>query len=117
MGRGLAGFAQEVGPGWVDTAVVGLSEFGRTVRENGSRGTDRRHGSVGRVLGGGVKGGRIAGPQVRADEAHLVQNRGFPVLTDYRSLLAGLLRCLYGLEPASLQRVFAGAAPADLALL
>ena len=41
------------------------------------------------MLGGGLKGGRIVGPQVRADEAHLFQNRDYPVLTDYRSLLVG----------------------------
>ncbi|TXM63777.1 DUF1501 domain-containing protein [Methylobacterium sp. WL120] len=117
LGRGLSGFVEEVGPAWNDTVVVVLSEFGRTFRENGNRGTDHGHGSVYWVLGGGVRGGRIAGPQVRADEAHLFQNRDHPVLTDYRSLLAGLLRRLYGLDPASLRRVFADAAPADLGLV
>ncbi|MFK5598036.1 DUF1501 domain-containing protein [Methylobacterium sp. HMF5984] len=117
LGRGLAGFVEEVGPAWNDTVVVVLSEFGRTFRENGNRGTDHGHGSVYWVLGGAVRGGRIAGPQVRADEAHLFQNRDHPVLTDYRSLLAGLLRRLYGLDPASLRRVFADAAPADLGLV
>ncbi|TXM90736.1 DUF1501 domain-containing protein, partial [Methylobacterium sp. WL122] len=117
LGRGLSGFVEEVGPVWTDTVVVVLSEFGRTFRENGNRGTDHGHGSVYWVLGGGVRGGRIAGPQVRSDEAHLFQNRDHPVLTDYRSLLAGLLRRLYGLDPASLRRVFADAAPADLGLV
>jgi len=57
LGRGLAGFAEEIGPGWSDTVVVVLSEFGRTFRENGSRGTDHGHGSVYWILGGGVRGG------------------------------------------------------------
>ena len=92
LGRGLSGFVEEIGPGWSDTVVVVLSEFGRTFRENGSRGTDHGHGSVYWILGGGVRGGRIAGPQVRADEAHLFQNRDYPVLTDYRGLLGGLFR-------------------------
>jgi uncharacterized protein (DUF1501 family) len=117
LGRGLAGFVEEIGPGWSDTVVVVLSEFGRTFRENGSRGTDHGHGSVYWILGGGVRGGRIAGPQVRADEAHLFQNRDYPVLTDYRGLLGGLFRRLYGLEQASLRRIFPSADPADLALL
>ncbi|GJD51968.1 hypothetical protein OPKNFCMD_4727 [Methylobacterium crusticola] len=117
LGRGLAGFAQEIGAGWDATVVVVLSEFGRTFRENGSRGTDHGHGSVYWVLGGGVRGGRIAGPQVRATEANLFQNRDYPVLTDYRSLLAGLLARLYGLDQASLRRVFPGVGPADLALV
>ena len=117
LGRGLAGFSEEIGPAWSDTVVVVLSEFGRTFRENGSRGTDHGHGSVYWVLGGGLKGGRIAGPQVRADEAHLFQNRDYPVLTDYRSLLAGLIQRLYGLDQAGLHRVFSGVGPTDLALL
>ena len=78
LGRGLSGFVEEIGPGWSDTVVVVLSEFGRTFRENGNRGTDHGHGSVYWILGGGVRGGRIAGPQVRADEAHLFQNRDYP---------------------------------------
>jgi len=117
LGRGLAGFVEEIGPGWSDTVVVVLSEFGRTFRENGNRGTDHGHGSVYWVLGGGVRGGRIAGPQVRADEAHLFQNRDYPVLTNYRALLSGLLQRLYGLDQASLDRVFSGAEPADLGLI
>ena len=64
LGRGIAGFAEEIGPQWQDTVVVVLSEFGRTFRENGNRGTDHGHGSVYWVLGGGLKGGRIAGEQV-----------------------------------------------------
>ncbi|UMY18499.1 DUF1501 domain-containing protein [Methylobacterium organophilum] len=117
LGRGLAGFQQEIGAGWSQTVVVVLSEFGRTFRENGNRGTDHGHGSVYWVLGGGVRGGRIAGPQVRADEAHLFQNRDFPVLTDYRALLAGLFQRLYGLDQRALARVFAEVTPADLGLL
>ena len=58
LGRGLAGFAEEIGPEWHDTVVVVISEFGRTFRENGNRGTDHGHGSVYWVLGGGIKGGR-----------------------------------------------------------
>jgi uncharacterized protein (DUF1501 family) len=117
LGRGLAGFVEEIGPGWSETVVVVLSEFGRTFRENGNRGTDHGHGSVYWVLGGGIRGGRIVGPQVRADAAHLFQNRDYPVLTNYRALLGGLLQRLYGLDQASLHRVFSGADPADLGLI
>ncbi|MBV9077056.1 MAG: DUF1501 domain-containing protein [Methylobacteriaceae bacterium] len=117
LGRGLAGFVQEVGPAWNDTVVVVLSEFGRTFRENGSRGTDHGHGSTYWVLGGNLRGGRIVGPQVPVDAAHLFQNRDWPVLTDYRALLAGLMTRLYDLPPASLARIFPGIQPQDLALV
>lgn len=117
LGRALAGFTEEIGSGWSDTVVVVLSEFGRTFRENGSRGTDHGHGSVYWVLGGGVRGGRLVGPQVRTDEANLFQNRDYPVLTDYRALLAGLVGRLYGLDQTALRRIFADVTPADLALI
>ncbi len=100
-----------------NTIVVVLSEFGRTFRENGNRGTDHGHGSVYWVLGGGIKGQRIAGEQVAVDQAHLFQNRDYPVLTDYRSLLGGLFRRMYDLDQNGLQRIFASAKPQDLSLV
>ena len=117
LGRGLAGFCEEVGPGgWRDTVVVVISEFGRTFRENGDRGTDHGHGSVYWVLGGGINGGRIVGEQVKVEQAALFQNRDYPVLTDYRAMFAGLFQRMYGLDTAGLQRIFAGVHPAELGL-
>ena len=51
------------------------------------------------------------------DQAHLFQNRDYPVLTDYRGLFGGLLQRMYGLQTASLQRIFAGVKPVELALV
>jgi uncharacterized protein (DUF1501 family) len=118
LGRGLAGFADEIGPdAWNDTVVVVVSEFGRTFRENGNKGTDHGHGSVYWVLGGGVRGGRLAGPQVKVEPAALNQDRDYPVLTDYRALLGGVFRRACGLGPDRLERVFPGARPTDLQLI
>jgi uncharacterized protein (DUF1501 family) len=117
LGRALAGFAEEAGPAWRDTVVVTISEFGRTFRENGDRGTDHGHGSAYWVLGGGINGGRILGEQVKVEQANLFQNRDYPVLTDYRSLFAGLLQRMYGLQTASLERIFASTRPADLGIV
>jgi uncharacterized protein (DUF1501 family) len=117
LGHGLAGFADEIGPQWHQTVVVVISEFGRTFRENGDRGTDHGHGSVYWVLGGGIRGGRLAGGQVPVDQAHLFQNRDYPVLTDYRALFGGLFQRMYGLDQARLQQVFPTMQPKDLALL
>jgi uncharacterized protein (DUF1501 family) len=118
LGRGLAGFADEIGPGaWNQTTVIVVSEFGRTFRENGDRGTDHGHGSAYWVLGGGLKGGRIVGEQVKVEQATLFQNRDWPVLTDYRALMGGLVQRLYGLNAARLAAVFPDAAPKDLGLV
>ncbi len=117
LGRGLAGYAEEMGPAWNDTAVIVLSEFGRTFRENGDRGTDHGHGSVYWVMGGAVKGGRIVGEQVKVEQASLNQNRDYPVLTDYRALLGGVFQRLYGLGPTRLAAVFPTVTPRDLALI
>jgi uncharacterized protein (DUF1501 family) len=117
LGRGLAGFAQEMGPAWQQTVVVVISEFGRTFRENGNRGTDHGHGSVFWVMGGGVRGGRIVGDQQEITQATLFQNRDFPVLNEYRAALGGLFARQYGLSAASLERVFPDAKPRDLTLV
>jgi uncharacterized protein (DUF1501 family) len=117
FGRGLAGFADAMGSDWNNTVVVVVSEFGRTFRENGNRGTDHGHGSVYWVLGGSIKGGRVVGRQVKVEQATLFQNRDFPVLNDYRSVLGGVAARLYGLGPERLAQVFPKAQPEDLGLL
>jgi len=117
LGRGLAAFAEEIGPAWQNTVIVVLSEFGRTLRENGNHGTDHGHGSVHWVLGGKLAGGRVVGEQVTVSQATLLQNRDYPVLNDYRAVLGGLFARLYGLSPSQLQRIFPNVAPVDLGLV
>ena len=118
LGRGLAGFADEIGEGaWRDTTVIVVSEFGRTFRENGDKGTDHGHGSVYWVMGGSVRGGRVAGPQTAVTQASLNQNRDYPVLTDYRGLIGGVVQRAYGLGGERLQQVFPGAQARDLELV
>jgi uncharacterized protein (DUF1501 family) len=117
LGQGLAGFADQMGSAWSRTVVVVISEFGRTFRENGTRGTDHGHGSVYWVLGGAMQGGRIAGEQTPVSPQTLNQNRDLPVLTEYRALLGGLFQRMYSLDAARLTRVFPGARPIDVGLL
>ncbi|RFP16016.1 MULTISPECIES: DUF1501 domain-containing protein [unclassified Duganella] len=116
LGRGLAGFAQEMGPDWKDTVVIVVSEFGRTFRENGNRGTDHGHGSVYWVLGGGVQGGKVRGEQIRLEQATLFQNRDYPVLNEYRAMFGGLLSRMYGLNTAQVETIF-GAKGRDIGLV
>jgi uncharacterized protein (DUF1501 family) len=117
LGRGLAGYADEMGPVWNNTVVVVVSEFGRTFRENGNRGTDHGHGSVYWVLGGKIHGGRVAGEQVKVAQATLFQNRDYPVLNEYRSVFGGLFARMYGLNASQLDKIFIGVKSKDLALV
>ncbi|MBK6008719.1 DUF1501 domain-containing protein [Ramlibacter ginsenosidimutans] len=115
LGRGLAAFAQEMGTAWAQTTVVVVSEFGRTFRENGNRGTDHGHGGVMWVLGGATKP-VIAGDQVELSSSTLFQNRDWRVLNDYRAVLSGIFATQFGMGPATLEKVFPGVAPKALHL-
>ncbi|MDB5730145.1 MAG: hypothetical protein JWQ03_40 [Variovorax sp.] len=120
LGRGVAGFVQEMDEDWRRTVVVVLSEFGRTFRENGNGGTDHGHGTVYWVLGGGLAaqaGGHVIGEQAEVSQPALFQNRDWPVLNEYRAVFGGLFARMYGLTPAQLDRVFPGVAPKDLGLV
>jgi len=117
LGQGVAAFAQHMGEDWTNTVVVVISEFGRTFRENGTRGTDHGYGTAYWVLGGSVQGGRIVGEQVALGPRTLNQNRDWPVLTDYRALLGGLFTRMYGLRAARLEQVFPRATARDFGLV
>jgi uncharacterized protein (DUF1501 family) len=117
VGRGLQMFSSSLGSEWNNTVVVVLSEFGRTFRENGNRGTDHGHGTVYWILGGSISGGAIVGEQRRVVQNTLFQDRDYPVLNDYRSVLGGLFRTLWGLSPDQSSRVFAQSSLVDLKLV
>lgn len=117
LGKGLAGFAAGMGAEWNNTVVVAISEFGRTFRENGNRGTDHGHGSVYWVLGGNIQGGQLAGDQARVAEDTLFQNRDYPVLNEYRAVLGGLFAKLYGMDAGAVQQVFPGTKAKDIGLI
>jgi uncharacterized protein (DUF1501 family) len=117
LGRGLQVFSQSLGAEWNNTVIVVLSEFGRTFRENGNRGTDHGHGTVYWVLGGSIKGGAIAGEQQRLARGTLFQDRDYPVLNDYRAVLGGLFRSLWDLSPDQSSLIFEQTPPADLHLV
>ena len=117
LGRGLAAFARDMGTAWSNTVVVVMSEFGRTFRENGTGGTDHGHGTVYWVLGGAVRGGRIAGEQIAVGRQTLNQDRDWPVLTEYRSLFGGLFKRMYGLDDARLETVLPRVRAQDIGLV
>ena len=106
LGQGLAALAQQMGPVWQDTVVVVMSEFGRTVKQNGNGGTDHGHANVMWLLGGKVSGGRVAGTWPGLDESALYEGRDLAVTTDFRAVLASVMTQHLGLNAAQLQTVF-----------
>jgi uncharacterized protein (DUF1501 family) len=91
----LGDFSQSIAAFWTDlgnlaedTVVVTMSEFGRTARENGNRGTDHGHANVMFVLGGPVRGGRVYGRWPGLDQSQLYEGRDLAVTTDFRTVLS-----------------------------
>jgi uncharacterized protein (DUF1501 family) len=111
LAEGIAAFARGSGESWRDIVVVVLSEFGRTVRENGNGGTDHGHGNVVWVLGGAVNGGRVYGDWPGLAPAQLYQRRDLAVTTDFRSVLAVILTRHMRLADRQLEAVLPGAPP------
>lgn len=106
FGLSIAAFAKDLGSKMADVTLVTMSEFGRTVKENGNRGTDHGHANVMMLLGGGVKGGKVYGRWPGLDAAHLYENRDVAVTTDFRDVFAEVLAKRAGV--ADLERVFPG---------
>ena len=85
--QSLAAFWTDLGNLGEDTVVVTMSEFGRTARENGNRGTDHGHANVMFVLGGPVKGGKVYGRWPGLDQSQLYEGRDLALTTDFRQVL------------------------------
>src|SRR5216683_1142333 len=112
LGDGLASLAKQLGPAYSDTVVLVISEFGRTVHENGNAGTDHGHGNVMWVMGGPVRGGKIYGRWPGLSKAELYQERDLAVTTDFREAVGDVLRTHMGLNAAQVDRVFPNRPPA-----
>lgn len=88
LGQAIAAFHRDMGDRMADVVVLTMSEFGRTVRQNGNRGTDHGHGTCFFALGGGVKGGRVLGRWPGLAVENLFQGRDLEVTTDFRDVFA-----------------------------
>ena len=106
FGQTLAAFAQDLGEGLRDVVVLTMSEFGRTVRENGNSGTDHGHATAMLVLGGPVNGGKVLGTWPGLDPDQRFEGRDVAVTTDFRDLFAEVLARHLG--AADLAAVFPG---------
>ncbi len=106
-------FSQSIASFWTDlgdlageTVIVTMSEFGRTARENGNRGTDHGHANVMFVLGGPVKGGKVYGRWPGLQTEHLYEGRDLAVTTDFRQVLSEAVSRHLGSKDVA--RVFPG---------
>jgi uncharacterized protein (DUF1501 family) len=106
LGEGLDALALGLGDTLKDTVIVVLSEFGRTLRQNGNGGTDHGRGNVMWLLGGPVAGGQVLGEWPGLDRAALADGRDLAVRTDFRQVLAPVLQRHLGLNETALAAVF-----------
>jgi uncharacterized protein (DUF1501 family) len=113
LDAGLAAMKAGLGPAWRQTAVLCMTEFGRTVRVNGTKGTDHGTGSVAFVLGGAVAGGHVLADWPGLAPSRLFENRDLQPTSDLRSVAKGLLKSHLGLSDAALARVFPDSADAS----
>lgn len=106
LSRGIAALVRDLGDRMQDVVVMTMSEFGRAVAENGSRGTDHGHGNAMMILGGAVRGGKVYGtwPGLAREQRH--DGRDLAVTTDFRAVFNEVVRGHLGLQETS--RVFPG---------
>jgi uncharacterized protein (DUF1501 family) len=105
LGELLSTFVQALGSAYSDTVILVMSEFGRTVHENGNTGTDHGHGNVIWVLGGSVRGGKVYGQWPGLSGNELYEGRDLAVTTDFREIISVVLESQFGLTSTQLNKV------------
>jgi uncharacterized protein (DUF1501 family) len=106
LDEGIAALRDELGDSWGKTAVLVMTEFGRTVRANGTGGTDHGTATVAFVIGGAVAGGRVMANWPGLGPDRLLENRDLMPTADLRSIAKGLLAQHYGLSGPALSEMF-----------
>jgi uncharacterized protein (DUF1501 family) len=106
LGKGLATLVKELEPIFSDTIIVVVSEFGRTVKENGNQGTDHGYGNAMLLLGGAVRGKNIYTQWPGLNQTALYEQRDLPVTTDFREPLGIILQQHLSLSDESLNLIF-----------
>ncbi len=112
LDAGLLALRTGLGPAWARTAVLVMTEFGRTARVNGTKGTDHGTATVAFLLGGAVAGGHVRAAWPGLAPGRLFEDRDLAPVTDLRSVARGVLAQHLGLDAAALERVFPGSSGA-----
>lgn len=108
LGQGLADLASGLGTQYKDTVIMVVSEFGRTVKENGNGGTDHGHGNVIWMMGGPVRGGKVYGDWRGLGEKNLFEGRDLPVVVDFREVIATVASNHLNLSSQEVARLLPG---------
>lgn len=108
LAEGLVAFRTAMGPAWADTTVVVMTEFGRTARPNGTRGTDHGTGGTGFVLGAGVGRSRVVSDWPGLDTRALFEGRDVAGTLDTRVVLRDVVQQRFDLTAAQVERVVPG---------
>lgn len=108
VGKGLSELISSLGNTYEKTLIMVMSEFGRTVKENGNGGTDHGHGNFIWLLGGNVDGGKLHGNWSGLNDRALYEGRDLPVLTDFRSVLTDGISQHLGLSAKQTDAIFPG---------
>lgn len=100
----------ELGPDvWSKTAVLALTEFGRTARQNGSKGTDHGTGGLAIVAGGAIRGGKVYGQWPGLKDDQLFEGRDLMPTADVREVAAALLHSQFDISDGDLtSKIFPG---------
>ncbi len=106
LDAGLVALKTALGPAWRESVVLVITEFGRTARMNGTRGTDHGTATVAFLLGGAVAGGRVRATWPGLGAGKLFENRDLAPTADIRSLAKGALAAQFGLSAPALARIF-----------
>ncbi|HWG33545.1 MAG TPA: DUF1501 domain-containing protein [Gemmatimonadaceae bacterium] len=104
--KSLAAFTQDMGDQMNDVLVLTMSEFGRTARENGNRGTDHGHATAFFALGGGVKGGKVYGKWPGLAPEQLNEGRDLKLTTDFRTVFSEV--AVKHLGASRVEKIFPG---------
>lgn len=113
LADGVEALARGLGPAWGSTAVLCVTEFGRTAEVNGTGGTDHGTGAAAFALGGAIQGGRVLGEWPGLRRAALYEGRDLRPTVDLRAVFAGLLRDHLRLPEAAVEAALPGVRPLD----
>lgn len=106
FGDGILALTKGLGDAFKNTVITVISEFGRTVKENGHGGTDHGHGNVMWVIGGSIKGGKVYGDWPGLAAQDLYENRDLMVTTDFRSVLGYLVGKHFNISSEAVNSIF-----------